>query len=185
MARKTKEDWLRTGVTALIEAGPDGLTVDGLCRRLDVTKGSFYHHFDGYDDFKMRLLAYFEQEGTLNIIDVVEETADTPQARLHRLLDIIVRHSRELEHNPEVVVRAWARQDEAAAAVQTRVDRRRIAYVESLCQQLVGDAETAKRMAQLLYAILVGCEQLQPPVQGDGLRALFDEYLRFYQVGAD
>jgi hypothetical protein len=37
-------------------------------------------------------------------------------------------------------------------------------------------------MARHLYAILVGSEQMQPALRGEDLQALFDEYLRLYDL---
>jgi hypothetical protein len=82
----------------------------------------------------------------------------------------------------EVAIRAWALQDKAVREVQERVDQRRISYVQMLCEEITGDVQQAKIMSQMLYAILIGCEQMQPSLRGAGMRTLFDEYLRFYQL---
>ncbi|MBA3534230.1 MAG: helix-turn-helix transcriptional regulator, partial [Ardenticatenales bacterium] len=89
---KRKEDWLFAGVQVLNDEGAAGLTIERLCERLGVTKGSFYHHWGSYDVFKASLLDHFEREGTLNIIDQVER-AQTPLAKLKRLQAILVRYS--------------------------------------------------------------------------------------------
>lgn len=181
MAQKTKRDWWLAGVALLAEAGPQGLTIEALCQRLEVTKGSFYHHFAGYDEFKVSLLAFYEAEGTLNIIEQLAELP-TPQTKLRGLMDIVVEASLTYRNYPEVAIRAWALQDEAVKAVQVRVDGRRLAYVQALCQEITGDPHRAQMMARHLYAILVGSEQMQPPLHGEELRALFDEYFRLYAI---
>ena len=71
-------------------------------------------------------------------------------------------------------------QDEEVKAVQMRVDGRRLAYVEDLCREITGSADRAKTMARLMYAILVGSEQIQPPLTGEDLRALFNEFLHLF-----
>ena len=165
----------------LTHAGPQGLTIDALCQQLAVTKGSFYHHFAGYDDFKASLLTFYEQEGTLQIIDQLADIP-TPQGKLKQLIEIIVATSTRFVVYPEIAIRAWGLHDRAVREVQMRVDSRRLAYVQSLCQEITGDARQAQLMSQMLYAILVGSEQMQPPLRGDDLRALFDEYLRVYRL---
>jgi AcrR family transcriptional regulator len=181
MARKTKQDWLIAGIHLLAAVGPEALTIEALCQRLGVTKGSFYHHFGSADKYKTALLAYFEQEGTLNIIEQVEETAVSPPQKLQRLLQIIVQFSTRLDHNPEIAIRAWARQDEQVRQVQERIDQQRLAYVHTLLRQILGDTPQADIHSRLLYALVVGSEQMQPPLIGPALQAVFDEYLQYCQ----
>lgn len=181
MARKTKRDWFVTAVKILRQSGPQGLTIDALCQSLAMTKGSFYHHFGSYDDFKAQFLSFYEQEGTL---DIISQLADlpSPKEKLHRLLEIVVEFSTKLPDDPDVAMRAWALQDTAVAQTQARVDGRRRHYVQSLCQEITGDGEQAKIIAHLLYAVLVGSEQMQPPTVGEELQQLFHECLRLYDL---
>lgn len=181
MARKTKRDWFVTAVQILRQSGPQGLTIDALCQSLSMTKGSFYHHFGSYDDFKTQFLAFYEQEGTL---DIISELADLPTAKekLHQLLNLIVDFSTKFPEDPDVAMRAWALQDTAVAQTQARVDGRRREYVQSLCEEITGDAAQAKTIAQLLYVVLVGSEQMQPPIVGEELRQLFFECSRLYNL---
>lgn len=176
MAGTTPTDWLDEGLAVLASDGPDGLTIDELCRRMDLTKGSFHHHFDGYADFKARLLRHFEAEGTTDIIETVE-AEPTPEAKLRRLLAVVEAYSHRAERDPEITIRAWAQHDEAVREVQARVDERRVEYVRSLCRDAGVGEDRVDRLAAMLYAVIVGSEQMQPPIRGGDLRSLFDEWL--------
>lgn len=177
MVRKTKRDWLILGLTLLSEEGIEGVTIEALTRRLQMTKGSFYHHFGNHRAYLDSLLNFYEAEGTLKIIEVTEQE-ETPAGKLRRLLAIIVSHKPERD----VAVRSWALHDEKARIVQERVDSQRVAYVQNLWMQLIGDQTQALLRSQILYAILVGSEQIQPPLGAEGLRRLFDEYMRVYRL---
>ena len=172
-----KREWHVIGVQILAEVGPDGLTIDALCQRAGVTKGSFYHHFGGTEAYKHALLAFYEEEGTL---DIIAQLADipTPQAKLHRLIDIVVQTSTQPVNQAEVVLRAWAVHDTAVQEVQQRIDGRRLAYVQGLLVEMGHDEATAETLALLMYAILVGGEQMHPAVVGEQLRGLFAIYLQ-------
>jgi AcrR family transcriptional regulator len=180
MTRKTQRDWLETAVHLLAETGFTGLTIDAMTRRLDVTKGSFYHHFGSYQGFKTRFLQFYEEAGTLAVIEQAEK-AGTSQEKLRRLFEIVVTFS-ESDVRQEVALRAWALQDDEARQVQQRVDERRTGYVQALLNQVLDDEAQALTAARLLYATLVGAEQMQPPVTGADLQKLFDEILRFYGI---
>ena len=73
MARLSKEEWLLQSFEVLAKVGMSGLTIDALTKHLGVTKGSFYHHFGNYQTFKIALLDYFEDAGTLNVIRITDE----------------------------------------------------------------------------------------------------------------
>ena len=181
MARKSKRDWFIAGILLLTDVGSAGITIDALCQKLNVTKGSFYHHFQNYDDFKMSFINFYEEEGTL---DIIERLQDCPTAvdKLRGLLDIVVEETSGTAV-PEIQLRAWAIQDEMVREVQTRVDGRRMAYVEELLLEIFNDPAEAQRKARIMYTILVGAEQIQPPILKDGLRDLFDEYLTLIGLG--
>jgi AcrR family transcriptional regulator len=177
MAQKTKRDWWLAGTELLTSNGPQGLTIEALCQRLGVTKGSFYHHFNRYDDFRDSLLEFYEAEGTLEIIDQLADLP-TPQAKIEELIDIVVKASTAYLEYPEAAIRAWSYQDESVKIVMARVDKQRLDYVQSLCAQILGDDDKALITARMLYTILVGSEQIEPALHGDDLRALFDQFLQ-------
>ncbi|RJL31944.1 TetR/AcrR family transcriptional regulator [Bailinhaonella thermotolerans] len=171
-----KRDWLETGLRVLGRDGARALTVERLCAELDLTKGSFYHHFKGMAGFTADLLAYFEIEHTGRLIDEVEARGpEGGRAKLARLLDLVV--ADETRHaGLESAVRAWAFQDPKVHAVQERVDRRRVDYLRGLCREMgVPDAEP---MAELFHLVLVGAQQSVPPVGPDALRDVYTLALR-------
>ena len=58
MKKHAADVWVREGLTVLAEMGPDGLTIDELCRRLNLTKGSFYHHYANRSMYIKALLEF-------------------------------------------------------------------------------------------------------------------------------
>lgn len=175
--RKTKTDWLQAGLQILATAGAPALTIDSLTSALGVTKGSFYHHFKGFGDFKSGLLEFYESASTLQVIALTEQQGSAA-AKLHFLFSLIVSGTAE----PEIAMRAWAQQDPEARAVQMHIDAQRIEYVRSLCLDLAATPEQARLMAHMAYAILVGSAQIQPAFDQPTLRRLFDEFLRIYTI---
>src|SRR5260370_16825344 len=106
MALLTKRRWLKEGLALLEEAGAEALTIESLTSRLDVTKGSFYHHFTNYQDFQESLLVFWEEEGTLRIVQLAEQEA-SPSEKLERALQPTLHPSRLY-----LALRAWAYHDE-------------------------------------------------------------------------
>lgn len=169
MALTTRRGWLEEGMAILEAMGAEALTIESLTNRLGVTKGSFYHHFKNYQDFKKNLLAFYEEERTLQIIQLAERET-SPAAKLERILHATLQPSQL-----EVAMRAWALQDELVRDYQQRIDQQRLAYLEKMISDLIDDHPRAARMAQLLYSIYVGSQQIIPPIQGNDLASLYQE----------
>ncbi|MDJ0753965.1 MAG: TetR/AcrR family transcriptional regulator [Ardenticatenaceae bacterium] len=168
MAKATKHDWLIAGVQILTRYGAQELTVEALCSEMDLTKGSFYHHFRGIDDYFDRFLIYFEQEGTLQIIDRVNQEK-TPQARIRKLIEIGTSYPPQLA----VAMRAWAQQDDLVRRVFEKIDQQRLAYVTELWRPLVDSEEEAQTMADIFYSLLIGGEHMLPPLGQERHRAAY------------
>lgn len=179
MARKSKQDWLVEGAKALAALGASALTIDGLTARLGVTKGSFYHHFGSLQGYIDALLDYYESQGTLNVIAVTEAEPNA-RAKLRRLLEITM----EGPLNLEVAFRAWALQNAQAREVQARIDAQRMAYLVELCADITGNPAKAQALAQLLYMIYIGSQQVIPPLEPDIVQRLYREALRPYNTDA-
>jgi len=57
--RRSKEDWLKMGITVLGGDGLVGLTIERIACDLQLTKGSYYHHFANMAGYKDHLIAYW------------------------------------------------------------------------------------------------------------------------------
>lgn len=177
MSRKSKEDWLREGGLTLADMGISSLTIDTLASRLHVTKGSFYHHFKNYQDFKTSLLAFWEQESTHRIIQMVEERHQTG-SKVDQLIDLVA----HMPHPVEKALRAWALQDAEVAQYQQRIDEQRMAYVETLCRDLLQDAARAAIMARILYTTFIGGQQILPPLTRAQYLEIYQEMKHLYGI---
>jgi AcrR family transcriptional regulator len=178
MALLTRRRWLEEGLVLLEEAGAEALTIESLTSRLGVTKGSFYHHFTNYQDFKERLLEFWEEEGTLRIIQWAEQEASPPE-KLARVMQASLHPSRL-----DVALRAWALQDERVRVHQQRIDQLRLAYLEEVAYAQTADRLSARQLARAFYSLYVGSQHLIPPIQGEDLRALFQLAQRWFEKEA-
>lgn len=148
-------DWLNKGLALLAESGPEVLTIDRLCRHLGVTKGSFYHHFSGREDYLHALIRYWREQHTEQLIAATDRLA--PAQRSRGLSEM----ARSADTGVENAIRTWARSDSAVADQLAQVDRARMAYLEQLMAPRLAPGEDAARVAKLVYAHFVGAQQLQ------------------------
>jgi AcrR family transcriptional regulator len=172
----TRTEWLEAGLELLADEGAPAVTIERLTGKLGVTKGSYYHHFKSAAGYRTALLEYFEAQFTTRLIDTVERAPDAePWAKLQRLLKLVLSDPNSAQL--EIAVRAWALQDAEVRAAQERVDRTRTAYLKELCRGLKAEVDP-DRLAELLYLILIGAEQVLPTVRNDDLREIYAMTLR-------
>ncbi len=161
MARLTREEWLEAGMQVLREEGAAGLTIERLTSRLEVTKGSFYHHFRNRDDYSRDLLAHWEKTLTQEFIEASrhEDGFSSRIERLNRLSQAA------FDPQLELAIRAWALREPDVMAFQQRVDRHRLDYLAELFQMIAGNEQRATDLAMIRYAFSVGAQQLWPGLE--------------------
>lgn len=149
------------GFAALTKSGPNALKAEALARQIGTTKGSFYWHFKDVRAFHAALLELWESRAVTEIIALVEQTGD-PMTRLTQLLTIAAQGGPEQIGGTQIepAIRAWARAEPLAAAAVARIDARRMAYLDTLCDAVPMALPHAGR---LLYASLVGHQMIDTP----------------------
>jgi len=178
--RLTPEDYFREALAVLGDFGSDALTIAVLCDRLEVTKGSFYHHFGGMPGFVTQLLEYWEREHSERLIKISRAQPD-PTLRITTLTDMGV----GLPHAPEAAIRAWARSSPEVAEVTVRVDRRRERHLTDAIAALGIDRPRARVLARIALNLLVGVQQREHPVDLRRLRQMFEELNKLIFLEAD
>jgi AcrR family transcriptional regulator len=164
---RSATDFVAAALDVLADQGSDGLTIAALCSAVGVTKGSFYHHFDGMPGFVTALLSYWEAEHSERLITISRDTPD-PVHRIGVLLEIAV----ALPHAAESAIRGWARSSPEVAAVQSRVDAGRERHLAEAFRALGLEGPTALLQARMALSLLIGV-QLRGPVLAPELRAMF------------
>lgn len=150
----TRDQWIAAGFDALDQEGYLGVSAERLARRLNVTRGSFYHHFRSKEDFVRTLLVQWESDYTDRMLAYAAEgrTLDDVLAR-YLVVAADKRPQREIE------IRAWARQDPLVAEYQERVDRTRLSFAISVCSARIDNPVDAELIARFAHLCLIGGQQ--------------------------
>jgi len=157
-SRLGHQHYFDVALDVLGKHGHEALTIAALCEALDVSKGSFYHHFGGWPGFMDALLTYWERASTLQITEMAARIED-PVTRLGLLRKMAM----AVDHDAEAAIRVWSRSEPVAQQVQDRVDKNRIAAVTDLVA-LQLPLQDARRIAELAHALLVGTQMTSRPV---------------------
>jgi AcrR family transcriptional regulator len=147
--------WVDTALQVLAEQGVDGIRVEVLAKKLNVTKGSFYWHFKDRAALLDATLQEWRRRATLGIIDRLEKTHEPAQRRLVRLLRLQFEAKRaEFGADIELSVRLWGRSDRRAAEVLREVDELRLRYIGGLLEEHGIEKNQARARAILIYCYM-------------------------------
>ena len=163
------------GMEILAEDGYGGLKLADLCLRVRVTSGSFYHHFDSWQDFTRQLVENWREERTLRVAELARAEVD-PAERV----ELLLRFGVSLPHSAEAAIRVWSGVDPFVAAVQESVDRERLDISTQALEALTDDPNVASDLALTAFFLLVGFEQ----ATGDHDARVLERFLRMLQDSA-
>lgn len=172
MAWLRRDDFLQAGLDILAGKGSEGLTIASLCETLAISKGSFYHHFDGMADYVDALLQYWEVQINDRSIAISEDEPE-PMTQIPVLTEIAV----ALPHATEAALRAWGESNPVVAAAQARVDSARTARILEVILSLGIEKNKGALLTDLAVSLLVGFQHQDPKDLGR-LRAMLDEVNR-------
>jgi AcrR family transcriptional regulator len=162
--------YFEVAMELLAEDGPRALTVSGLCSRLGVTKGSFYHHFDGRPQFVGELVEFWTDRQSSRLIEVSRSVQEA-----HERIAVLKRLAVNLPHEAEAAIRAWSSQDAAVAAAQSRVDRLRHDHLKVACGEAGVPEDRAELLATLAISVLAGMQMIVRPADPSLVGRVFDE----------
>jgi len=151
--RLSVQDWVQAGFRILAEDGLKALTIDRLCRRLRVTKGSFYWHFADMKTYRQALVDTWAavRDEDRGDFDALSELP--PRERLSRMMTSLVgpRH-----WMLERAMREWARSEETVAEAVRTSDRRVLNAVRQVFLDDGFDPDEADMRANATFAAGIG-----------------------------
>jgi len=132
--RLSRSSWLEVALDLLFNEGINAVTVDALASRLDITRGSFYHHFKDREDLSKEMLEYWKQKWTVELRDDIAALGlDGLQSLI--ALGNLIKHRRAAV-SYDVAVRAWAVHDEMAKEVVKETDKIRLDFIRDQFEKL-------------------------------------------------
>ena len=173
--RLTRSAWLDHGLRTLSRHGANALKVGSLALGLNVSRGSFYWHFNDIDQYRAQLLQVWQERATDQVIRDIDSAIVGP-ARLTRLMKLAFYEDRTLDR----AIRSWASADAIVGAIVASVDAKRITYLAKLLTESGVETKRALPRAEFLYWAYIGQSAVMDPrhtaiteMDIDDLSALF------------
>lgn len=154
--RLSSEDWERTALEAIATGGLAAVSVEPLARRLGVTKGSFYAHFNDRDELVHAALRRWEQAHIDAFLASVQQAGD-PAERLLGLITLATSAARTKTIQARLLLES---DDPRVREALKRVTEVRLARLEAIFAQLGHAESSAARRSTIAYATYIGLLQL-------------------------
>ena len=172
-----KSDWVDAATGILVDENVRGIRMDVRCKKLGVTKGSFYWHFAGRPALWKAMLERWHSRMTTNVINRLGAGGGKPMDRLRALIALPRATRSPAFARIEQSIRDWSRRDSQAFEAVEEVDRIRLGYIADLFVQQGVAPDIAARRAYIAYALLMGDSVLRNTVQPDNLDEMLDEVM--------
>jgi len=147
----TKDNWITKGVELLNSEGSHAFNIDRMCSRLKITKGSFYHYFDGIDEFTLLVVKHWSKNA-LKQLDEINSSGKSSEARLNLLTD----HFFQQTGKRELGLRNMSLENRSVKSLVDGVTKKR---TDSLKQVITGygvSGQRAQAMARLIHDAWLG-----------------------------
>ena len=152
----TASAWVQAALDTIEQDGVRALAVESVARRLQVSKGGFYHHFADRRALLQAALTEWEVRHVDGLATRLDQIAD-PRARLRSLL-----HYAAVEIEPSVITKLMAADDHPdVAAALARAAAARLALLEQLLGELGLAPAAARNRALLAYSAYLGLAHLR------------------------
>ncbi len=147
-----RERWLAEGLEALRESGTEALRIDGLAERLEVTKGSFYAHFDSKAAYLTAISEHWRGQAMPIEVDRFYETPGTLPEKLLALIRYVDRSERVRYDN---AIRELGKINKCAADAIETVSRARLEFSFDVFRQAGFEEAEARARGHLLSGWLL------------------------------
>lgn len=147
--RLAAADWIETALAMLKEEGLKAVQITVLAKRLNVTRGSFYWHFDSREDLLNTLLAEWRARNTDVMVEAIRDAATLDEGII-ALFDVWVDHTR-FDPALDQAIRDWARHDVSLREVVKSEDDARVDAIARFFTRFEYPASEAFIRARVIY----------------------------------
>lgn len=165
--RGSEDLWLDAAYDMLVEAGVEAVKVMPLAKALNISRTSFYWHFQDRDALLDALIRRWRDKNTGNLVARTEGYAETITEAVLNLFDCWLDPDL-FDTRMDFAIRSWAQQSPELKRTLERTDRERIAAIRTMFSRFGYDNEQADIRAHTVYYTQIGyiSMMLDEPIAG-------------------
>ncbi len=155
-----REAWISFALSVLAEEGLEGLRVEVLARRLNVTKGSFYWHFKDRQALLNAVATHWRDQRIAEVEAQANIAPEQAREQIHAVINHYATQPNHTRMRMELALRDWARRDALVAAAVEAVDQARLRSTARLFELAGFSAEDAHTRALLTFTHVFGLSMM-------------------------
>ncbi|MEM7562006.1 MAG: TetR/AcrR family transcriptional regulator [Pseudomonadota bacterium] len=152
-------DWLQQALAIFVAEGIDAVRITRLAEDLQVTRGSFYWHFENRQELIAALVDYWKRKNTPAITQAIEKVESLEQGIL-QFFEICV-HPSLFDPRLDLALREWARRSDDIRLEVDREDNLRIKSIQTFFARFDYPLPEALIRARVLYFSTIGFYALE------------------------
>lgn len=158
--RGSSDVWLGAAYDALLETGVDGVKIQPLAKRLNLSRTSFYWFFKDRQELLDALIAQWRDKNTGNLIKQTEAYAETITEAMLNIIDCWLMPDL-FDAKFEFAIRSWSAQSSEVLAEIERADQQRLDALAQLFTRFGLDEAMADVRARTIYLVQIGYISMQ------------------------
>lgn len=168
--KTSKDSWIKKGLLYIKRHGISSISVQSVADKLQVTKGSFYHHFNSLNAYEIAIAKYWSDD----------LLSDLRNAHSNNLADSISNFYNTLNISEENNFRIWAEINKEISPYIQSVDSKRIEFLQNLYSIKYGKNESMAK-AYLEYSSYIGLQQLFKNLEKESIKLITKEFVQTFR----
>lgn len=177
--RGSREIWLAAAKKAFLETGLDGVKIQPLASRLNISRTSFYWFFKDRNALLEALLEEWDGKNTGAFVDAAGAYAETITEAVLNLI-VVFHDEKVFEPQLDFAVRSWAHQSDDVMARVNAADERRLNSIKDMFKRFGFETEDADVRARTVYLVQIGYISMQVREDPDVRMARVPGYVTTY-----
>jgi AcrR family transcriptional regulator len=143
-----RNKWFEAALKTLVEEGVDAVRIDRLATQLDITRGSFYHHYKDHAALLHDLLEHYIETNQQRFLTMLPLLQGTAKDKLWVLWSAT---ADQAFRDYDWAIRMWGMHDPHVAKVLEQIDNKRMEVLIGLFMEMGFNADEAWIRAALAY----------------------------------
>ncbi|MEQ9348520.1 MAG: TetR/AcrR family transcriptional regulator [Thalassospira sp.] len=158
--RGSADVWLNAAYEALLETGVDGVKIQSLAKRLNLSRTSFYWFFKDRKELLDALITQWRAKNTGNLIKQTEAYAETVTEAMLNVTDCWLRPEL-FDAKFEFAIRGWSVRSPALRKEIQIADEQRLDALKQMFIRFGQDERLADTRARTIYLVQIGYISMQ------------------------